>query len=256
MWTARAFAFSAKQKSGARNRREVTLFEDLAVMQFVPSHNERQRAHRYFLLIGHTAPRPGVFLQRLEQCDARCPHYSELFCQSGERAFREVPAPHVVVLLESGERRLVSTRNPQSTVRENTLTIAHVTEHFLHRPLVRGVTEITVALAARGKKLRHLQSLRFEDAQNIVAFDFRNISFVIGCVLARFGPGGYGSFRFHLHSIAPLPSRNSTYLPATKLPHKKPAAHYDVGACGAPICSCTARRNSCGCAIITNGSGV
>src|SRR6266446_1617390 len=101
-WIARAFAFSAKRESGARNRREVTLLENLPVVQFVPGHNKSQRAHGDFLIIGHAAPLPGFFRQRLKQCDARGPHDSKLLRQSGERAFREVSAAYIVVLLESG----------------------------------------------------------------------------------------------------------------------------------------------------------
>src|SRR6266404_408449 len=150
-WIARAFAFSAKRESGARNRREVTLFEDLPMMQFVSGDNVRQRAHSDFVFVGHASPRPSLFPQRLEKCDCGRAHQRELFGQVQKRALSKISFAHVVVLLEPLKRALVASRNPQCAVSKNTLTVAHVTEHFLHRPLVRGVTEITVALAARGK---------------------------------------------------------------------------------------------------------
>src|SRR6266478_8498353 len=115
---------------------------------------------------------------------------------------------------------MIAARNPQSAVSENALAIAHVTQHFLHSPLVRRVTEIAVALAVRRKQLRHLQPLHLEDAHNVVPFNFGDISFVVRSVLPGCGPGRCCSFWFHPFSIAPLATPDS-------MPRLRKAAGFD-----------------------------
>ena len=49
--------------SSARNRREVLLFQNHAVVNLMPGGDEAQRAHGYFLLAGHAASRPCLFVE-------------------------------------------------------------------------------------------------------------------------------------------------------------------------------------------------
>src|SRR5258707_2285134 len=98
-------------------------------MQLVPSHNERQSTHADFILVGHAAPLPGLFPERLEKRDARRTHQPELLSQVRQGALREVTSAHLVVLLEAGKRRLVAARNPQCAVTDNAVAIAALTQN-------------------------------------------------------------------------------------------------------------------------------
>src|SRR5712672_1714497 len=212
-WTAQLSVFTAKQESSPRNGRKVALFQNQAMMQLVAGHDKGQRPHRYFFSVGGAAPLPSLFLQRFEKCDGSHAHRPKLLGQLHKRTPGEVSSAHIIILLKSGKRRLVSTRDPQSAVNEDSLAVDHVAQRLFHRPFVRRITKIAVTLAMRRKKLRHLQSLSFQNAQNVAAFHFGNIGFVIGCVFARFGPGRCGSSRFHRFSIPPLPTVISTSSP-------------------------------------------
>src|ERR1700719_187026 len=120
-------------------------------MQFVPGHNERERPYSTLVLVGYASPRPGVFLQRLEECNRGRAHQHELLGQVHKRAFAKIPSAHVVVLLESLKRRRVAARDPQSAICKNSLRISYVTQYFLYRPFVWRVAKITVALGVGGK---------------------------------------------------------------------------------------------------------
>src|SRR5260370_4281952 len=97
------------------------------MMELVAGHDKCQGPHGYFFSVGSAAPSPGLFLQGLEERDGRHTHRRKLLSQLHKRTPRKVSSAHVIVLLESGKRRLVSTRDPQSAVHEDALTVDHVT---------------------------------------------------------------------------------------------------------------------------------
>ncbi len=66
-------------------------------------------------------------------------------------------------------------------------------ENFLHRPFTRRVPEASVPLASPREQLQHLQSLRFQDAQDVGAWNFRYVVRVVVGVLAGFGSAHGGT---------------------------------------------------------------
>src|SRR5208282_1394949 len=169
--------------SGSRNSRKVSLLENLPVMQFVPGGDKCKRPHTHFIFIGHTASQPRLAAQRTEQRQSRASHIREFLHQTRQLPFLESAAAHVIVLFESGHRRLVRPRNSQRPVGENSLGVAEVAEHILYCPLVRRVAKIAVALAAPGKNLHRLYALRLQRARDVFPRYQRNIFFVIRRVL-------------------------------------------------------------------------
>src|SRR6266480_2732199 len=142
--------------SGARNGRKVALFQDDAVVHLVARGDKSQRAHGHFLLIGQAAARPDIFLERTKQADTRAAHGSKLLGKACERPLAKRTTPHVVILLESGKRRLIGARKPQRPVSKNALGIRDVPENFLYRPFSGRIPEASVPLASSRKQLQHL----------------------------------------------------------------------------------------------------
>src|ERR1039458_5765676 len=96
---------------------------------------------------------------------------------------------HVVVLLEAFEGRGVGARDAQGTISEDALGIADVAEDFLRAPFVRRVAEVSIVIVAAGEQQHHLAALLVERVENVVARNERNITVVIGRVLAGLWPG-------------------------------------------------------------------
>src|SRR5271154_326678 len=199
--------------SGARDSRKVSLLENLPVVQLVPRRDECQRPHTHLVFVGRTAPHPRVFPKRPKQRQARAPHIRKFFDQTRQRPFVESAAAHVVVLLESLHRRLVAPRNPQCPVRKNSLGIADVAQHFLHRPLVCRIAKISVSLAAPRKELHSLHALRFQRARRVSSRNQRNVLLVVSCVLPSFRPSQF-HFASPWRSILRLPALQTCFCDA------------------------------------------
>src|SRR5207302_746616 len=90
--------------------------------------------HRHFLLAGHAASRPCRVVERTKQRDAGSAHRVKLLRKVRERPRGKPPVVHEVVLLETGEPRLIAPGDTQRPVRENSLGIRDVPENFLDRP--------------------------------------------------------------------------------------------------------------------------
>jgi len=137
------------------------------MVHLVARAHKRQRPHRYFLLTGHPAPRPGCLWERPKECYACASHQPELFCKTCECALTERSVLHKIILFESREGRLVATREAQGPAREYPLRVRDVSQDFFYRPLSQSMPEASVSLASASEQLQHLQSLGFQNAQDI-----------------------------------------------------------------------------------------
>src|SRR6266567_2989949 len=88
---------------------------------------------------------------------------------------------------KSANRRLIAARETQRPVGKNPLGIRDVPENFLYGPFSRGIPETPVPFASPGEQLQHLQSLGFENAQDIGARNFRYVIRVVLGVFRRLG---------------------------------------------------------------------
>src|SRR4030095_2977292 len=61
-------------------------------------------------------------------------------------------------------------------------------DQFLYRPLVGSVSEISLALASRAKKLGHHQALGFQNTQNVGACKQRHVLFIVRGVIGWLRP--------------------------------------------------------------------
>src|SRR5258708_6954673 len=103
--------------------------------------HKSQRAHRHLFLIGQAAPGPGILVERTKQADARAAHRPKLLNEARECPLAKRTTPHVVILLESGKRRLIGARESQCPVSKNALGIRDVSQNFLYRPFSRPIPE-------------------------------------------------------------------------------------------------------------------
>src|SRR5215467_13967943 len=129
--------------------------------------HKAQGAHRNFLLAGHAASRPCLFIEGTEQPDGRAAHCAELLRKIRKRPIGKSAVLHKVILFETRQGRLVSSSNPQRPVSENAFSIGDVAKDFLHGPFSRPISKISFALAASGKQLQHSQALRFENTVKV-----------------------------------------------------------------------------------------
>src|SRR2546429_8691046 len=119
--------------SSAGNRREVLLFQTHAVVNLMSGGDEPQPPPRHFLLACHAASPPCRVVERTKQRDAGSAHRVKLLRKVRERPRGKPPVVHVVVLLETGERRLIAPGDTQRPVRENSpgkWTIKEVLGHI------------------------------------------------------------------------------------------------------------------------------
>src|SRR5262252_1229939 len=128
--------------------RQVLLFEDPAVVQVVSSNDVRQRTYRHLALVRYAAPLPSGSIQSGKERNRCSPNFHQLLGQIGQGAFRKTAILHVVILLKTGERRPIAAGNAQCPIGEDPFAVGNVPDDFFHRPLVRGVAKISLALAA------------------------------------------------------------------------------------------------------------
>src|SRR5256885_1436529 len=147
--------------SSAWYGRKVVFFENAAVMQFVAGHDESDGTHRDLVFVGYASTRPRFLWKRPEKRDARDAHVSEFFREPRQRALAKSTGAHVIILLESGKRRLIPARDAQRTIHKNAFRVVDVPEHFLDAPFICSVPKISIPLASRGEQLHRLQSLCF-----------------------------------------------------------------------------------------------
>src|SRR5882762_60958 len=108
--------------------------------------HERQRAHRYFLLTGHPASRPGCLGECSKERYARAAHQPKLFGKTRECAFPKRAVLHKIVLFESRQRCLVAPREAQCSVGEYPLGVDDVSQDLFDRPLSWRIPEASVPL--------------------------------------------------------------------------------------------------------------
>ena len=116
-------------------------------MYLVARGNESQCARRHFFLAGDSAPRPGIFGKRAKQREARAAHERKFLGEAGKGPFAEPAILNEVVLFESGEWRLVATREAQGPVRKYPLRVRDVSQYFFYRPFSQSIPEASVSLA-------------------------------------------------------------------------------------------------------------
>ena len=105
------------------------------MMLHVAGDHPRQRTDSHMLVAGDPAPGPGLFGQRIEQVERRRSHLGEFADQA-----TEVP-PIIIgvldrhILVESRQRPLESTREPEGPEAEDPLGVGDVTNQLTNAPL-------------------------------------------------------------------------------------------------------------------------
>ena len=151
------------------------------------------------LLLATPAAGPGCFIQRAKHQHGGLANRRELLDQPGQSAVAERSILHVIILLKAGQRSLVVAGNAHRPVAEDAFGVNDVPERFLHTPLSRGVTEISVGLRARQQGQRGRQLL-FQRGENVAVRHQGNVLVVVGSVLVRLGSGGDQLTGFHKYS--------------------------------------------------------
>src|SRR5207302_3915244 len=70
----------------------------------------------------------------LEELHTGSPHVRELFHHAAERPSIEIRIGHVIVLLKTGQRRLVIATDTECTVSKDTFGVGHVAYEFFDAP--------------------------------------------------------------------------------------------------------------------------
>src|SRR5262245_23428262 len=99
-----------------RDGRQVFLFENTTMMKLMPGDDVRQRTDGNLVLVGSAAALPRIAAQSKEQCQRCSANLGQLVGEIRQRAVVEPAVSHVIVLLESFDRRPVSARNTQRAV--------------------------------------------------------------------------------------------------------------------------------------------
>ena len=94
------------------------------------------------------AAQPRFFTKRVKQRQAGLAHVRIFFHKIRQFSRAKAGAANVIVLFKTLKRGLISARNPQGAIGENSLRVGNVADDFLYTPLIRRVPEIAVAFAA------------------------------------------------------------------------------------------------------------
>src|SRR6266550_1965329 len=113
--------------------------QDVEVMTLVTGNDEGKRAHTDRLAARSTAPTPRVGVEGTEQGQRRGARGAQLAHQIGEGPRIELRDGDVGILVESGERRLVSARDPQGAISHDALDVGEMPDHFLDAPFAARV---------------------------------------------------------------------------------------------------------------------
>ena len=122
------------------------------VMALVTGNDEGKRAHTDRLAARSTAPPPRVGVEGTEQGQRRGARGAQLAHQIGEGPRIELRDGDVGILVESGERRLVSARDPQGAIGHDALDVGEMPDHFLDAPFA---ARVAVHRGVVGKAVEH-----------------------------------------------------------------------------------------------------
>src|ERR1700723_3626328 len=187
--------------------RKIFLFQNPAMMQFMPCDDISESADADFILVCSTAPSPRRFVEMAQQGEGGPAYSDKVFHQIAQRTMREWAIANVVVLLEALHRGGIGARDAERAVGENALGIAHVPQDFFGAPFLRRVAEVTVFLIASGKQHHGLAALLIERAENVLSLDQRNVAAIVRRILAWLGTSDGKSWRtdhgWFQHRLAP-----------------------------------------------------
>src|ERR1700722_1884846 len=162
---------------------KIFLFQNPAMMQFVPCDDISDSADADFILVCSTAPSPRRFVKIAQQGKCGLAYSDKVFHQIAQRTMREWAIANVVILLEALHRRGIAARDAERAVGENALGIAHVPQDFFGAPFLGRVAEVTVFLIASGKQHRGLAALLIERAENVLSLPERNVAAIVRRIL-------------------------------------------------------------------------
>ena len=156
------------------------------MVHLMPGRDVRQCADGYFVLIDNAAPHPGRFVQVAKKGERGAAYRDVVFDDLGQGAVIEWRVADVIILLEAGQRGLVPAANAEGSIREDALSVAHVSEQFFHAPLAGRIADVAIFFFAATQKDQHLSALRIERREDVVSLHLGNVAYVIGGVLTGF----------------------------------------------------------------------
>src|SRR5581483_2590331 len=137
------------------------------MMALVSRRDIRQSSHRDLFFVGDAPATPGLLVKTAEQRQAGSAHTGVLVEQIGDTALAEVAVAHVVVLLETFDRSLISAPDPQGAIGEDPLGIGDMSENFFDRPFVWGVSEIRLLIVQTGNQFACATQLPLEGIEDV-----------------------------------------------------------------------------------------
>ena len=137
------------------------------MMQLVPRDHIGQRPHADRVSARQTQPPPGLAVQSLEHQHVAPPHGFQFLQQPRPIPPVEPRRRNIRILVEAGQRRLVSTRDPQCPVRHDPLGIDHVPHHLAQAPLALRVPPQRVLLIDRPQRRQSRPDLSLQRAHDI-----------------------------------------------------------------------------------------
>src|ERR1044071_1286806 len=128
--------------------------KDLHVMRLMPGHNVGQRPDAHFRVVRCAAPEPRLVIQRAKKREICMAHLLKLVSQVTHRTAAEIPRADVIILLITGERRLVVASEAESAVGEDSLAVYQVPDQLLDAPLIGRVARVGLNFreAAQGRE--------------------------------------------------------------------------------------------------------
>src|SRR5260370_11680744 len=115
----------------------------------MPGDDEGNREDGDFLAAGRATAQPGCVIKGTDKGNGGAADGGEFLQQIGKLAGRSVRELDVVVLLEAGERGLVSAGDAKNSDGEDALGVVYVAENFLDGTFARGDAEIGLRVGNR-----------------------------------------------------------------------------------------------------------
>src|SRR5581483_11358211 len=141
------------------------------MMALVSRRDIRQSSHRDLFFVGDAPATPGLLVKTAEQRQGGSAHTGVLVEQIGDTALAEVTVAHVIVLLESFDRSLISAPDPQGAIGEDPLGIGDMSENFFDRPFAWAVSEIRLLIVQSGKHVASAAGLLLERGEDVSSGD-------------------------------------------------------------------------------------
>src|SRR5205085_9899258 len=134
-------------------------------MQFMSGDDVCERADADLVVVRLAASLHGFGVERTKERDGRGADVLEFGGEIGKRARVEVGDERILVLIITGERRLIGACEAQGAITENALGVADVPDDLLDAPLVRLITISGARLvnaAQQRKRVFDLSAQRFD----------------------------------------------------------------------------------------------